>query len=401
MLEDDRLHTVGTNDGLLKTWLTADRPLPDCYRAPHGIVSGDLTADGSRQMLLVNARGEASIHAIDSGMLRAVGRLDGNHYRTVTGPSSHASPAADEERRMASARQLEARIQEKLGAGESEGIEDLHRQLADLGFEPLSLALRADQAAQAEDLIGELSIRRRLAQTLPANDSRGVASLERYAMVLEKTWRIISAWKVRATNGHDKSDTDTLDWLSRAAAILAGEEWVVNPDLPISLLIEAATVMGQPFVGRWALKVSEPLSFHEGGLTARTLAAKYEQIKSEDNGSGLPVARAQTLWWIERATVDGIEAIVFEDSSAQGDVGPRPAVQLLSRADEGAVVPFVLFDAGPRGADRSWEDHNRRALSAYERAERDVIHVCSHKLQRALTFALQRLCNQAGSGWQC
>jgi hypothetical protein len=396
MVNGDRLGTIGTHDGLLKTWLKTSGPLSEHLRAPRGIISGEICLNASPRLLLVSSAGEAAVYEADSGCLEPLHRLVGNHFRTAAGPAPEAWQALAEKNRLAEARQLRTQIQERLSAGHTDDMEELHQRLVAIDFESLSLGLRADQAVRQGDLITELCVRQRLARTLPQDDRRGVLSLGRYATTLEATWRLAEARGIRAGLSTEDRDAEALDWLTAAAGFMAGEDWVVEPDVSIPLLIEAATVMDQPFTGRWAVEVSSPIPFTEGGLTAATLAAKYEQLKTEGDLPGLPVARAQMLRWLSRRTTRKIEVVVFTHTAKPPGAGLQPAVQVLGDGLQSDVVPCVLFTVPPPRPRTAALDHNRHAYGAYEKiSQRKQFDPWPEKVRRTLSLALRRLRNQA------
>ncbi|NQU75475.1 MAG: hypothetical protein HQ546_04055, partial [Planctomycetes bacterium] len=193
-----------------------------------------------------------------------------------------------------------------------------------------------------------------------------------------------------------KTNTSNPEWLAKAAEVLEGEGWVIEPDVEIPVLIEAATLTGRPFVGLWAYEVTEPVTFPEGNLTAEGLAAKYEQVKAENNLPDLHQAKAQRFWWISRGAVRQAEVVTFESPLQQDCMGLRPAVRILSGEFQNGFVPMSLFNTGGPQPEESFRDHNHKVTCAYEWiSQRELVDPWPRKVRQLLSLALRRLHTEA------
>ena len=399
IVEGAQLHTIGTKDGLLKTWPTPAGPADEQCTAPKGVISGDVVPDGSRRLLLVNENGRAIIYDTQDGDLHVVRRLPGKQYRCVAGPSSQARHAAEERRRLTVARNLVAQAQQKLDANQLDGTEHLRARLADMGYESVSHGIAARRAAHAQDVIGELRSLHRLSLLVASKGSSGHQWLERYASLLEFVWQLNGTCRIRNYIGNDDNGYATGDWLQRAIDLMTGEDWVAQPNAPIPLLIEAATLMERPFIGCWAIQVSRPVDFPDRQLTAEKLADKYEQVRREQGASDLPAAEATMLSWLSPRRIRHVPAVVFNDSMRTTSSRIRLAIRIDNDGFERAIVPSVLFDAG-RVQDDGWRAHNYSALQTYDRiASQQAIDHWPTELRQMLRSTLRRLSTKARSQW--
>ena len=391
--DGDQLHTIGHADGVMRAWDGVDDSSREC-RVPRGIIAGAALDGGPAKFLLVGHNGEAGTYAVESGSLNRVGSLDGNHYRTISGPSLQARQEHARRQLTSRCEQLRSHCLEELNAGRMDDLEDSHQELVELGAESVSLTLRVQQAVQQQDLISELKARRRLAVLMPDQPK---SSFIRFARVLETTWQLAEAARVRATLVSDDITLDPTGWLEKATAILAGADWVVQTETPMRLLVEAATVLERPFVGHWAVATSEPVPFPDGDLTAQSVAAKYAQVLAEHGLDDLPNARVRRTWWISDDGIERTDIIVFTD--APGRNGPRlcPAIQLVSDGLRDAFIPWTLFDAGVTPT-CAYSNHNFNVLRAYQAStRRGPQPVWPSRLHWAVCSALRRLQNQVRS----
>ena len=393
VVDGDQLHTLGKNDGLLKTWGEPGRQVAEPCGAPRGIVSGDIRMNRPGEFLLIHENGKAATFTIDSRALRLVHRLPGNHFRTVGGPSPTVRQNLENLRRLTACRQLRELILEEIDSGQTEAIEALHEEMITLGFESVSLALRAHQAVLEEDIIGELRVRQKLSKIMPEQGSK---YLHRYATLLVQTWQLAEARVV-----FDKiPDAEVVapEWLPSVAKVLAEEKWIIEPNLSIPVLIEAATILNHAFTGRWVVHLSPSTLFPEGTLTADTLASKYEQEKNDL--MSLPKAHAHSFWWCSESSVREVEAVVFTPPSNHPGAGLKWMIQILNTGVQSSFRPVVLFDAGPRRPDRCPEDHNQWVLSAWEKISLEEGYcVWPRALEKTVSLALRRLHTRARYLW--
>jgi len=393
---DGEIHTVGFLDGLLKIWRNLNGKPARTYRAPVGIVSLETLPGETMRWILVGTNGEAGIYTPESKVLHLNHRLEGGDYRTVA-----AAPALQ----RASLRQLHLReqattlieqIQAKIESDESEGIEDLFTLLSTIGLEAEVLALRAHLAAKQGDLVQELTQRSRLACLLPRDDRSGVLSLRRYAQVLEFAWQLSAAQELYSRTGSTGDSRAGADRLARGAAIMHGADWVAAPGTSLPLLVRAATAVGQPFVGRWVLQTTKPMVIPAGGLSSGMIAAKYEQVRSEEKGRPLPTCRPQTTWWIAPNQMRQVELLVFVDNAIAAQPSVCPGLEVRPNELQTLAIPMLLLDAAAARPGESAESHNDsvlRCLEGYtlEAQAGDRPPVVRH----AVGLALRRLRNQA------
>ena len=392
----DRLYTIGKNDGLMKTWEDAKGPASHECQAPMGIVSGEFLDSESKQILLINSDFEAAIYAIEANSLQLLRRLEGNHYRIAFGPSAHARRDFDKTRRLARAQQLRREIEEKIETKRFEGIDALLEELSELGFKSASLGLLAKMAERKEDVIAELKVRHELVGILPSNNKKADKSLRRYGKLLELTWQLTGAWEIYSQLPAGENPSYSRPWLEKAVGILQGRDWIIEPDVPLPLLIEASTVTGKPFTGCWLFNASASRPFVEGSLSGQALARKYEQIRKESHRSDLPEARARSLWWISRKTMEKRTVVVFEDATASADEIVKPAIQIMEDQSPALIVPVILFDAGWLESSGSVEHRNNQLIAALERAKAGTLpQPWFAECRKLIWQALRRLTTEA------
>lgn len=400
LVEGDRLYTIGRSDGTLRVWDGLGKRASFQGRAPRGVIAGEVLAQIPERYLLVSETGEAGIYELAGDALQLCRRLDGHGYRTVAGPEAQIREAVRQSQRVARAANLKEQILARIEAGTMEGVEALYQELVGLGFEALSLGLRAREAARRGDIVGELRVRYRLARLLPSGSRRGVASIGRYAELLVQTWRLAEAEAVCARLPAGDGNPATQNWLEMAAEILRGKEWVVEADLPLPVLIESATAVEAPFVGCWVIDVADSIPFRRGGLSARILAAKYEEVREQDKREGLPTAELRSLCWVSRKTARQTEAVLFNSPCGGDGVRVRLAIEVQDYGIPKVLVPSLLMEVCAEHEGGSVAEHNGRALLVCAQAcESEQIDPWIQEVYRLVHVALSRLHTKAVSTW--
>lgn len=390
VIEDgDCLYTIGREDGCMRVWRGSTPE--ERWSAPAGVISGSALANGSRQLLLVSDSGHAGIYSLSSDGLRSRGRVAGEHYRVAAGPRPEVRRDREEGRRRSRALELQAQIEACMRAGQTEDAEPLHRELVAMGYEATSLGLRAQSAAQRDDPIGELRARRHLARLLPPTDPLAAPSLERYIAALDAVWQFAEAKAVADGAGLDEP-AEARTQRARLASALDGDDWVGEPDAPLHALIEASVVLERPFSGRWLLDVAQSVPLPDHDVGAEAVARKYEAVRAEEGQSGLPPATHRVLRWVSRSGERQTETLLFGRPTDAQDEARRLAVQVRRDGLGTVFVPTILFEAPAFSPERSIGEHNRRCLSACERAaEREAFDAWCQGVLRVLGRGLQRL----------
>ena len=393
---EDVLCTVGKEDGVAKAWSDARGATLGEWKAPCGVISGEFLATHSEQIVLVMENGEAAVYSMGADGLDKRYQIEGEDHRVASGPSALERQEILGKDRAGKAQELVAEIIEKLSGGEFDRVDGLHGRLNDLGYERVSLGLRARQARQQGDLIAELRYRRQLYELLQKDDRRSEESLRCYARLLDGLWQFEEARRIGGgTLGTDEGTPETA-WRARVIDLIEGDDWVAAPDVDVDLLIQAAEVLEKPFAGRWAIDCADPLVHRDGSLSARSLTDRYERVKQKHFSPSLPRARVRALWWISRGTVTQAETILFDEDSGAETPCAQLAFRVASDAHATVVAPAVLLDAGINEPSRDAVEHNQAAKRIVSQLSQSADHPSwIDRVGAAMRMALRQLHSEA------
>jgi len=397
----ENLFTVGKEDSRLKVWEAgSDKPRND-YQGVEGVISAAALGDQPTKVLLVDARGIANAYTLEDGELRHLGRLPGEDYRVVVVPSRERIQALYAKRQEEEARRIVNEIQGGVDRVPEEDIDRLHSRLTELGYEHVSMALRAEQADKNGKIIEALEFYFGLVRILPQDNLSIFASMERYAALLKKAWHLPEADAVRRRIldfDPNYQFTACLNNLGEAANLVRGENWVIEPDIPIEHVIESANVIGKRFIGRYAMRLEPPQSCYRVLLTPEMIAEKYERVRRESGKKGLPGATTERVWWISREGYDEVQLVPFGDGAINTIKGLQFAVQVSCVELDTAVTPVVLFDWRAVLPGETVEEGNERASGALKHIKKKALsNPYLSAVHVALKQALERLVTQKRS----
>jgi hypothetical protein len=395
------LLTVGKEDGRIKVWEAGpDKPRHD-YQGVEEVISAVALGNQPTKLLLVDARGIASAYTLEDGELRHLGRMPGKDYRVAVVPSAERIQALYAKRQEEEVRRIVTEIQEGVERVPEEDITRLHSRLTELGYEHVSLALRAEQADKNGKIVETLEFYFGLVRILPQDNPSIFASMERYAASLEKAWHLPEADAVRRRildfdpNYQFNACPNNL---GEAADLVRGENWVIEPDIPIEHVIESANVIGKRLIGRYAMRLEAPQSCCRVLLTPEMIAEKYERVRRESGKKGLPGATTERVWWISREGYDEVQLVPFGDGATNTIKGLQFAVQVSCVELDTVVTPVVLFDWRAVLPGETVEEGNKRACAALRRIGDEALsNSYLGAVDHSVRLALRRLVTEKRS----
>ena len=387
---EEQLVTIGMEDGRLKHWQNGQgRPVGD-FSAPRGTLSMAVSEYSPARLVLVNMEGNASVHILTPQGLELVTRMPGKNYRVVTSrdPSQIRSIEAKKKERAAS--EIAIAIQKDMNRDPWVDLKSEYANMAQLGYSHISLALNAEQALRQEDIPHAIELYAALIPTLPANHPNNVMSMAKYASILMKAWCIPQAKSICKTvlkTAPEHPITEQLKHLTQIQPIIENEFCIIEPNIPLKAIIEAATVLGSPFKGKYLFKKFQARLCPKASLTLEEIAAKYNQCRMLE-GESFPEAEIKEVCWLSATDVSEF-GIVFISHSASNGTNPfKYALQIFSDELNTTVVPSIVFDWVPRKESRSPSENNQHALDSLREVE-------SNDLQKTFLGAVHKTVNHA------
>ena len=371
----DMLITIGREDGRLRCWQSgSSQPVTDC-RAPEGVISASVWKNREYHMILVNEAGQAGLYEFSDSKLECMQLLSGHDYRLAFASDVEKIETALTEQENHRAEAIAIEIQEKVRRTDPDGLDRLHEQLVGLGYEHVSLVLRGDEARMREDLISELEAYKKLSELAPWEHEGSRSSLIRYATLLESLWQFSSAHDLyRRLSGIYPSDSDCMEEMKmnslvKYSSILDTDEYIIETDIPLDVLIRAAMIVGRPFLGRYLIKALEPQGTGCTSISPDLFIARYEQVRCLNPELSLPQSQEKVLWQLSKNRAEQIRTVILGDINCGPIKGLELGIQFFNANLQQVLVPVVLFNAGSAQGDSDVERHNSNALRKLQQIE--------------------------------
>ena len=368
----DLLFTIGQTDGCLKCWESGiDEPV-DIRQVPDGIVSAFAWEDGCPKILMVNDSGQAGVYEFSGGKASLIHWLSGQDYRIAFSPDMDKFKLLLDQKKSLKAREVAMQITECIRRGQTDGLDFLHEQLIQSDHRHVSLALRAEEAKYADDIVAELKSYKELAQLVSIQNEGMKDSLLRYTVLLESVWQLQIAnslyKQLSAIYPKDRVCIKEAQRLTRHLEVLELNEYVVEADVPLSILIKSADVVDRPLVGRFVMNISDPISC-DINIELSEFFTRYEKMRQEEHNAPLPQADEKELYWLSSKDIEPTNVIIFAVGTGSSLEGLELGIKILKGACQTILTPVVLFNTTPMDKGISSVEHNQLVLERLKAVE--------------------------------
>ena len=386
----DGLLSVGQEDRMVRLW---DRlPGKPVWEAmlpwPRPVVSGWPMGYQAGSLLLIDREGTATVFDYADGAVGFVRQLPGTNYRTAVGMSWVELKRRYDARRATRINQLQTQAKEAIEHGRTENLETMANEMASLGFKRVSLGLRTQQARLENRWLDELHVRIELMELL-GNGDKAPESIRQHVLLLKRLWQLAEAWSICCQYpGLDDGDA----WLRQAVEALAQDHSVVEPDVPLKLVVGAASVLAKPLSGTWVIMSSAPMNLPPT-CPLEAFLEKYQNVRESSAGShAVPAATCQTVPWIARDRIEQV-ILIDLDSSLNATGGHlHTALRFEQGNGLGSLKPVLLLAAGGRNPDTTALAHNDALLSVLDIAGTPQAASAQQlEAQRLVTETVRRL----------
>jgi len=193
------------------------------------------------------------------------------------------------------------------------------------------------------------------------------------------------------TNGY----RDRMERLSDLLAAMEARPCVVQTEVPLTVLIEAATVLGKKVTNRYHVLTAQA-EYCKVCVPADEVMERYSLL----HAAKPQTARAQEieLCWLTRDKREQTLAIVLHGE----DDGPFPRLELVVRLinvqGQTVVVPVIVLNAGATNQQDTAEQHNRAILDQFERVDNSpLLNSWYHTVYRDLRTIMRQLMTRGSS----
>lgn len=394
-LWDESLLTLGMEDGRLRLWKNGqDRPIKDIH-APKGIISMAVSGYSPARILMVNVEGKASIYTVGQDGLQQVAHVHGKDYRVIAAQNSEKIRIFEARKREKAANEILNIIRKNMARGSMVCLEEEHSKLINLGYEHISLAIRAEQAAREENIPKAIGLYASLMGYLPVNQPNSFPSMEKYAAMLEKSWHIPEAKSIYETilrTNPQSPVREKLNKLARIEKIIQKKSWAIEPDISVDTLIESASILEKRFAGKYVLNKLSAKSCTGVSLNPEMIASRYDQIRRENGNGKMPAVEISRLYWISKKDTEQREFVVIGDNATNDINRLKYVLQIFCDGLNTLIIPVILFDWQYHRKGTSAQEGNHKASEIFNRMRsNDLCNTYLTAVHKGVDHVLRRL----------
>lgn len=378
---DGNLITAGMSDGNLAIWRSGEDTPCETVRGPKGIVSMARTPGDQRRLMMVRADGSAFVAIAGEGRLCVEKQYPGKDYRIVFNPAEPLpqKQSASNTGTGQSIEQLEELIEgyvaELREDGESIRISERRKDLEEMGYGHLVLAVRADEAEARGDIPAALALRSELLSILPLDRAESEPIFLRHIALLEKAGLLDTAVEVLERVNSVRpglASAPELRGIAQYADMKGNSVIVLKLEMPLETILDSANRLGVSFTHRIQLNEGAPIRTRGARISAGEIVRKLEQMRLEAPDLEIPPGRhEEALVWASQGIAKR-SLVTIDLSSGEEERGLQMAFQVIPDGRDTCFIPVTLFDAGGLASNVTQNAHNASVLEARNRFRKEA-----------------------------
>jgi hypothetical protein len=375
----ERLLTITRQKNCIDCWdINFKRPLAS-YTVPEGVISGCLFGQKQQQkLLLLDDRGRAGLYVFNNGSLNFVKSLQTDNICTLIGPDIEVMELAELRQKQIQAKQLSIQIRQSLQKGRlTTDIDSLHNELIELGYEHVSLALRAERYRNIKDIVSELASYQKLIPLLGDKPDVLKSSLFRYAVLLENIWQLpgsLAVYHKLLQSEPDNPDyQERLGQLNKRIDIINTDDYAIETDIPLSSLIRSCMLLNQRFTGRYLIRNIEKSLNCNVPISADELIKRFKNIiKSKHQKLSIQIEKTD-MWRLKADTIEQAETIIVKDPDSELFSNIELSVMLQHLQFQSVFTASAFFNAQKGSEDISNRQQNLYLLKQLQQIEDECL----------------------------
>jgi len=376
----ETLFSIGKDDCMLKIW-DHEKYLPlKELPVSRNIIAAAGVGQDSVQILTIDLSGNAEISRLSESGVELIGSVPGEHYRIVIGLTKHPPEKPPDDPIKSELESLIKKIQMCCGQDLLSESEKYHGRIVELGFEHLSLGLKAEHEISAGNYTLALQFYRRLVKIIKENDPAACRILHQYAMLLERLWQIDEAYLVykHILCLNDSFPISTLYLPVKLSKIAGPQNWILNPDIPMRDVIGAATAINKPLSGRYLIKKLDEISISDLRIQANDIAKKHKSLFNQQDQIEASSLNIEPVIFLNSNGRQAAEITVMDLPGQIGVARLKFAVSFQATCHGSILTPILLLECRAPDPATKPEQYNHdisRSLSNNQDNRLTDIHI--------------------------
>jgi len=342
----ENLFSIGKDDCMLKIW-HHEKSLPlNELPVSRDIIAAAGIGQDPVKILSIDLSGKAEINRLSESGVELIGSVPGEHYRVVISLKKHPPKKSSADPIKSELESLLKKIQMCHRQNQVSESEKYHDRIVELGFEHLSLGLKAEHAISAGNYTKALHFYHRLEKIITESDPAACRILHQYAMLLERLWQIDEAYLVykHILCLNDNFPISTLYLPVDSSEITEPQNWILNPDIPMHDVIGAATAINKSLSGRYLIKKYDEMSIPDLEIQANDIAEKHKSLVNQQAQIDASSMNIESVIFINNNGRQAAEIIVMDLGDQVGVAGLKFVINFQATRHGSILTPILLLE---------------------------------------------------------
>ncbi|MCP4708864.1 MAG: WD40 repeat domain-containing protein [Planctomycetes bacterium] len=353
----DNLYSLETQSGILYRW---SEPELDAQQTMlcRGVTEAAMAGD---KVVVIDSQGYVFQYAVFNDGVQYAGRLPWRDCLIVATVAEFERADYQQKAKAAQISQLRAELDRAVGQGESDHVRQLIGKLGELGDEQDAELLLLNLARSSGDIADEIGLLSRMIEKYPP-DKLKCSVTARYLEVLVQIGQLEQALGV-----YDQFDLPDYCWLEDLRDPIDDGEYVIDPTLPITKIIQVHSRLNIPLDATFVLNRCEPIVIPDLVIAHTELANKLCEIAASQSLEQL-MGQELRLYWQHGHGVGLIDTLTLAAWETSDSYVLIPSLRFIRR-DSGTIIePVLLFSASCQDQDPL--EHNGICLAALNRLQK-------------------------------
>ena len=167
--------------------------------------------------------------------------------------------------------------------------------------------------------------------------------MEKYAILLEKTWNLAEACRI----GKEILKIDSVNYCAKKiintyeCSGVNKDSWIIEPDISLEVVLKSAAVV-KNINGRYVIKTLDQIICEKIVLTPELIIKKHGEMQNTKNSNPLYKIIIENARFFSNKENKDIQILSFGSNNASQLV--QFAARVIYSASGTVIVPIILFD---------------------------------------------------------
>jgi len=387
------LTSFGIEDHQFKIWYKNTNEPVLAFSITKTIISAVCFSNKQDRFLLTDSNGSAYEYLLEPRGLKLIQQLQGQDYRICISLSPGENRQLKKIYQKNKALEIADKILKCDGQISESDLKRHYNELTEIGYNHVRLTFQVNQAEESGDLFKAIELSLELLSIIPEDNNETCSSMEKHAILLEKTWNLAEACRI----GKEILKIDSVNYCAKKiintyeCSGVNKDSWIIEPDISLEVVLKSAAVV-KNINGRYVIKTLDHIVCEKIVLTAELIIKKHEEMQNTKDSNPLYKVTIESARFFSNKENKNIQILTFGSNNASQRV--QFAARVIYSASGTIIIPIILFDCRYHYTKKTSGDNDVDIFAMFLRIKncpsssmylRKIHKLFYHTLQRLIT----------------